>query len=75
MAPAPMSPAALKKRSRLARTTRAHGPSDPATIEARREFDVQRLEDHIRSVVSTWPPLTEPTLDRLSALLRTVQPT
>lgn len=66
---APASPERLRASSRLALTTRHHGPDDPRIPELKRDFAAEQLADHIRAVVAAAPPLTDEQRTRLSALL------
>lgn len=63
----------LHHRARIASLTRHRGPDDPEVLQAQRELRAASLEEHIRRVVDTAPPLTADQIDRLRALLPPVQ--
>ncbi|MFD4551404.1 hypothetical protein [Streptomyces sp. NPDC058466] len=65
----PTSPEAKKIQSRIAINTRWH-PDSPQIIEDQREYKALTLEDHIKRVVDSFPPLTEEQRARLAVLLR-----
>jgi hypothetical protein len=60
----------MTERARLAALKRHRNPDDPAIADAARELKTARLEDHIRRVVDSAPPLTAEQRDRLAVLLR-----
>ena len=49
---------------------RHRGADDPVTVDAKRDLEAVKLEDHIRRVVDQAPPLTAEQRDRLATLLR-----
>ena len=49
---------------------RHHGESDPRLPELRRELRALSLEEHIRKVVDSAPPLSDQQKAKLAALLR-----
>jgi hypothetical protein len=55
-------------RAQIGRAT-ADGDFERAT-EKRREYKSLKLEQHIRELVDTWPPLTTEQRDQLAAILR-----
>lgn len=57
------------ERARLAALTRHRPADDPALHDAARDLAALRLEEHIRRVVDTAPPLTEEQAAKLRALL------
>ena len=59
-----------QERARIAALTRSRTDDDPELIDARRNLKALRLEDHIRSVVDSAPPLTQSQKDRLALILR-----
>lgn len=58
------------ERARVAALTRSRTSDDPDLLAARRDLKAERLEDHIRAVVDSAPPLTPEQRDRLSLVLR-----
>ncbi|MFI7426091.1 hypothetical protein ACIBPB_03815 [Micromonospora sp. NPDC049836] len=48
---------------------RWHGPEDPRLPDLRRDLRAAELEEHIRRLVDTAPPLTHEQRARLAALL------
>jgi len=58
-----------RERARIARCSRQFGPSAPETAAARRDHAAARLEEVIRKVVDSAPPLTPEQVDLLSGLL------
>ncbi|HEY3924962.1 MAG TPA: hypothetical protein VGL75_10420 [Acidothermaceae bacterium] len=57
-------------RARVASLSRDRAPDDPLLVEARRDLKASRLEEHIRKVVDSAPPLTAEQRDRIASLLR-----
>lgn len=55
-------------RSRIAHVKRRNPDAD--VTELRRQLKAERLEEHIRNIVDTAPPLTPEQRDRLASLLR-----
>jgi hypothetical protein len=70
---APMSPERRHVRSRIAVVTRDN-PTSPELTDLRREFAALKIEDYIREVVASAPPLTQAQIDRLSVLLNAPAP-
>jgi hypothetical protein len=60
-----MTPAQM--RVRIARAVRAGDPQ--AADQARRDYAAYQLEEHIKRIVDTFPPLTPGQQARLHALL------
>jgi hypothetical protein len=60
------------ERARVAGLKRHRRPDDPAIAEATRDLAAERLAEHVRAVVDTFPPLTPEQRDRIAALLREV---
>lgn len=60
----------LHHRGRVAALSRSRTPDDADLIAARRDLRAARLEEAVRSVVETAPPLTPAQIERLAALLR-----
>lgn len=58
------------ERARVASLTRSRNDDDPDLIAARINLKAARLEDHIRNIVDSAPPLTAAQRDRIAALLR-----
>ncbi len=58
------------ERARIASLSRSRTPNDPDLVNARRNLKAIRLEDHVRSLVSTPPFLTVGQLDNIANLLR-----
>lgn len=54
----------LRARARLAILTRHRKAKDPELIEAKRDYQVAMLRDHVRRVVDEMPPATHPRTDR-----------
>lgn len=65
-----MSSAKYRARSKLANKVKYLGADHPDTLDARRELTAVTLEEHVRRVVDTFPPLTAEQRDRIAALLR-----
>lgn len=57
------------ERAKIASLTRSRTPDDPELVDARRNLKAIRLEDHVRQVMATWPPLTDDQCARVAALL------
>lgn len=57
------------RRAKIAARTR-HSPTDPNIDDDRRALKASRLEDHVRQIVDSFPPLTEEQRNRIAALLR-----
>jgi hypothetical protein len=64
-----MSAEVRRTRARIAGLGRRPA-DDPDRLDARREHTAALLEDHIRRLVDTFPPLTTEQRDRLAGLLR-----
>jgi hypothetical protein len=64
------SPARRKAVSAISNTVRHHGPDDPRLPELRRNLRAAELEDHVRRIVDTFPPLTNEQRNQIAALLR-----
>lgn len=56
--------------ARTAALTRHRGAQHQLTLEARRDAEALHLEDYIKRVVDTAPPLTPAQRDRLALLLK-----
>lgn len=61
-----------RERAKVASLTRSRPADDPELVEARRTLKALRLEDHVREVVASWPPLTDEQADRIAGILRPV---
>lgn len=59
-----------QKRARLARLSKDLPADAPVIVELRQELKAQRLQEHIREVVNSAPPLTAEQRDRIAAILR-----
>lgn len=57
-------------RNRLNALQRYRRPDDPAIADARRDLAAASLEEYIRRVVDSAPPLTPDQQSRIAALLR-----
>jgi hypothetical protein len=57
------------ERARIASLTRSRDPNDPELINARRNLKAIRLEEYVRSIVSTVPALTNEQLATIAKLL------
>jgi hypothetical protein len=68
----PISPAARSKQARRASLANRRGPDHPDTLEAKRDFEAQRLADHAREVASIMPPLSAEQRDRIVSILHSV---
>ncbi len=55
-------------RSDLANAVKADPSAD--VTELRRQLKAARLEDHVRSIVNSAPPLSDEQRERIAALLR-----
>ncbi|WP_207551988.1 hypothetical protein [Mycobacteroides abscessus] len=66
-----MSPEVARLRARYASLTRSRTPDDPELVETRRSLRAESLMEHVKSVVSQAPPLTNEQIERVAALLRT----
>ena len=55
-------------RAKLAAAARHYPNQDHADLH--RELAAAKLEDHVRKVVESWPPLTKDQRDRLAILLQ-----
>jgi hypothetical protein len=64
----PLSKEAAQLRGQLANRSRFHPDEDHTELRA--ELKARRLEDHIRAVVDSAPPLTAEQRDRLALILR-----
>lgn len=62
-------PSPRQQSGRLNALTRHRGASDPAVLEARRDLAAVTLEEHIRRIVDTFPPLSAEQRSRLAVLL------
>ena len=58
-----------QERARVAVLTRHRPADDPELIEARRNLKALRLEDHVKAVVDSAPPLTAAQRDRIHQIL------
>jgi hypothetical protein len=62
------------ERARLAITIRHHPDDLEAIAAVRRDLRAAQLEDHVRRVVDTFPPLTADQRSRLTLLLHGGEP-
>lgn len=62
-------PTPTHARAVLASRTARYGADHPETAAARRAYEAERLEAHIRQVVDAAPALTPEVRNRLAALL------
>lgn len=63
-----------RERAKVAALKRhRHDPNDPDVTDAVRDLAAARLEDYVRGVVDTFPPLTDDQRNRIAALLRPVE--
>lgn len=60
----------LRKRGRLNALKRYRPADDPAVLDAARDLAAERLAEHVRRVVDTFPPLTDEQRNQIAALLR-----
>lgn len=58
-----------KHRGRVAGLSRDRAPDDPELVEARRDLAAVVLEDRVRKVLTTGPPLTAAQRSRIADLL------
>jgi len=65
-----VQPSVAKHRAQVARRTQTCPPDHPSLVEARQNLKAARLEEHIRKLVDSAPPLTAEQRDRLAVLLR-----
>lgn len=63
-------PTPTRARATLASRTARYGQDHPETVSARRAYETERLELHIRQVVDAAPPIFPEARDRLATLLR-----
>ncbi|MHC9294186.1 hypothetical protein ACRCUN_17115 [Mycobacterium sp. LTG2003] len=63
-------PTKLSQRGRVAALSRSRPADDPELLEAKRNLAALSLEDYVRRVVASAPPLTDEQRDRIAALLR-----
>ena len=59
------------ERARLAALSRHRRADDPELIAERTRLRAKQLEDHVRSVVETAPPLSDEQRARIADLLNT----
>ena len=57
-------------RARVASLSRARRDDDPELVDARRDLKGARLEEYVRQLVETWPPLKIEHAERVAALLK-----
>ena len=57
------------ERAKVAALTRSRTADDPELVNARRNLKAMKLEDHVRQVMASWPPLTDDQCARVAALL------
>lgn len=58
-----------QKATTIAAITRHNGPDDPRLPELQRDLRAAELEEHIRKLVDSAPPLTDEQRSRLAGLL------
>ncbi len=58
------------ERARVARLSQTRTTDDPDLVAARAALKAARLEEHVRKLVDSAPPLDEDTRARLAVLLR-----
>lgn len=61
-------------RASLARRTQSYPPDHPKVIEAKQHLVVAGLVEHVKKVVSGWPPPTPEQLGHIASLLRSAPP-
>jgi hypothetical protein len=71
------SPAVAHHRARIGALRRGirageRRPDDPALTDAYQNMRAELLVEHVAKVLADWPPLSPEQLDRVAALLRTV---
>lgn len=66
-----MAPSASSLHARVAAFSRSRPLDDPDFVAARRDLAAVRLEEHVRYVVASAPPLTEEQRARVVAALDT----
>lgn len=69
MSTLPLSPEARRLRSKIASTKRDR-PDSPELPNLRRDFEAQKLADHVQAALRSAPPLTDEQRNRITALLR-----
>ncbi|NUL43753.1 hypothetical protein F7P69_00865 [Cellulosimicrobium funkei] len=57
-------------RAHIARLSQTHPKDHPEIVAARQALKTMRLEEHVRGVVDSWPPLSDEQKARVGALLR-----
>lgn len=65
-----MNPAARTARATIAAIERHNGSSDPRIPQLRTDLAAAQLEEHIKAVVDSMPPLSDEQLSKLALLLR-----
>jgi hypothetical protein len=70
--PAP-SPATAQCRARVAGLSYRRDPNDPELVDARRELELSKLEDHVRRVLDAATPLSAEQRTKLAEILRPVR--
>jgi hypothetical protein len=64
------SPARRRAAATVAGVERRSGPDDPRLPNLRRDLRATELEEHVRRIVDTFPPLTDEQRNKIAALLR-----
>lgn len=59
-------------RAHLARLSKTHPKDHPEIVAARQALKALRLEEHVRAVVVSAPPMTDEQRERVAAILRPV---
>ena len=65
-----MSMSWTSERARVASLSRSRKPNDPDLVAARGNLKVARLENHIKRVINSTPPLTHAQRDHLMLLFK-----
>lgn len=64
------SPSWTHERAKIASLSRTRSSDDPDLLAARQRLKAMRLEEHVRAVVASFPPITEEQAERVAELLR-----
>lgn len=58
------------ERAKIASLSRTRPNDDPDLLAAKQRLKAMRLEEHVRAVVDSFPPMTTAQAERVAALLR-----
>lgn len=57
------------ERAKIASLSKTRPADDPDVLAHRQRLKAMRLEDHVRAVVASFPPITDEQAERVAALL------